>query len=169
MKDFMRALEEAQKLPDLSDNESPIPDLLKGADLDRAVRTVAPGTPGKVSGANEFNFEYRCARLQIGKELVGFENGQAQFSDIDESDRLKEIMDMSLAGEAIISKKTETFLKDGTVIIWLEWMEPKKAVAKKDREFLTTPELLSPVRLTDIDTDSDNDTDTDYSDTDDDN
>jgi hypothetical protein len=162
MKDFMKALEEAQKLPDLTDNESPIPDLLKGADFDKAVRTVAPGTPGKVTGAAEFSFTYKCARLQIGKELVGFVDGQAQFDDIDESERLKEIMDMSLSGEAIISKKTETFLKDGTVIIWLEWLEPKAPAAKKDREFLTIPELLSPNRKSDLEADPDfTDSDTD--------
>ena len=155
MKDFMKALEEAQKLPDLTDNESPIPDLLRGADLDKAVRTVAPGTPGKVTGAAEFSFNYRCARLQIGKELSGFVDGQAQFDEIDESERLKEIMDMSLSGEAVISKKTETFLKDGTVVVWLEWLEPKAPVAKKDREFLTFPELVSPNRKSDLEADPD--------------
>lgn len=163
MKDFMQALEQAQKLPDLSENESPIPDLLRGVDLEKAVRTIAPGTQGKVTGATEYSFEYRCARLQIGKELIGFENGQAQFSDIDESDRLKEIMDMSLSGEAVVTKKTETFLKDGTVIIWLEWLEPKTPVAKKDRGFMTTAELLAPEMPSD-DTDKPDD-ESDYSST----
>jgi len=157
MRDFMQALEQAQKLPDLSENESPIPDLLRGADLDKAVRTIAPGTNGKVTGATEYSFEYRCARLQIGKELSGFENGQATFEEINESDRLKEIMDMSLAGEAVISKKTETFLKDGTVVIWLEWLEPKTPVAKKDRGFMTTAELLAPEKLPDDTDESGND------------
>jgi hypothetical protein len=152
----MRALEEAQKLPEPADNESPIPDLLRGSEFEKTVRTVAPGTPGKITGNSEFNFEYRCARLQIGKELTGFEEGQAQFDAIDESERLKEIMDMSLSGEAIISKKTETFLKDGTVVIWLEWLEPKTPIPKEKREFLTTPELLSPDRESDEDPDQDN-------------
>lgn len=151
MQDFQKALEESQKLPELSDNQSPIPDLLKGGDIESLIRAIAPGTEGKVPGAIEYSYTYKCARLQIGKVMSGFENGAPIFDDIDESERLKEIMDMSLAGEAVISKKTETFLKDGTVVIWIEWLEPKSPLPKKDRGYLTMDEILKPEHSADDD------------------
>lgn len=163
MQDFIKALQEAQQLPEAPDNQSPIPDLLKGTDFTQAVRTVTPGTPGKVDNATVYDFEYKCARLQIGKEISGFVDGQAEFNDIDESDRLKEIMDMSLSGEAVISKKTETFLKDGTVVIWIEWLEPKTTLPKENRGYLTTPELLAP-ELSSDDEDSETDSETEVDD-----
>jgi hypothetical protein len=144
MQDFMKAVEAAQQLPEAPDSNSPIPDLLRGTNFEQTIRTIAPGTENKITGATEYNFNYQCARLQIGKELAGFVDGQAQFNDIDESNRLQEIMNKSLSGEAIISKKTETFLKDGTVVIWLEWLEPKEPPPKKDRGYLTTAELFAP-------------------------
>jgi len=144
MHDFMKALQEAQTLPEAPDHNSPIPDLLKGDNFAQTVRTVMPGTPGKVPNATEYDFVYKCARLQIGKEITGFTDGQAEFCDVDDSDRLQEIMNMSLAGEAVISKKIETFLKDGTVVIFVEWMEPKLRPPKKDREYLTSSELIAP-------------------------
>lgn len=144
MNDFIKALQTAQTLPELPSNEPSIPDPFKGSDVEALVRAITPGTPGKVAGATEYAFEYKCARLTIGKEISGFVDGQASFDDVDESQRLKEIMDMSLSGETIISKKTETFLKDGTVVVWIEWLEPKTAVPKKDRQYLTASELLTP-------------------------
>lgn len=144
MDDFVKALQFSQQMPDLADNGQTVPDLLKGGQVDPLIRTVSPGTPGKVPNATEYAFEYKCARLTIGKEQTGFVDGQALYDDVDESSRLKEIMDMSLAGEVVISKKTETFLKDGTIVVWVEWLEPKTLAAKENRPYLTTDELLTP-------------------------
>ena len=144
MDDFIKALQHSQTLPDLAGNEPSIPDLFKGTDFENLARSVAPGTPGKIPNATEFAFEYQSARLTIGKEMTGMDNGMPLYDDVDESERLKEVMDRSLSGEVVIVKKTETFLKDGTVIIWLEWMQPKDTGAKKANPFLTTSELLTP-------------------------
>ena len=143
MDDFIKALQFAQTLPDLTGSEKSMPDLLKGTEFETLAKTIAPGTAGKISNATEYSFEYQSARLTIGKEMTGMENGMPIFEEIDESPRLKDIMDRSLSGEVVIVKKTETFLKDGTVIIWLEWMQPKDG-SKKDHPFLTTNELLTP-------------------------
>lgn len=144
MDDFIKALQNSQTLPELPGNEPAVPDPFKGINVETLVKSVASGAEGKIPGASEYAFEYRCARLSIGKEMTGFVDGQATFDEIDESDRLKEIMDKSLAGESVITKKTETFLKDGTIVVWLEWLEPKKPQPKKDRDYLTTSELHSP-------------------------
>jgi hypothetical protein len=143
MDDFIKALQYAQTLPDIASNEKTVPDLLKGSEFESLVKSVAPGTAGKIANATEYSFEYQSARLTIGKEMTAMDHGTAIFEDIDESERLKDIMDRSLSGEVVVVKKTETFLKDGTVVIWLEWMQPK-AGSKKDHSFLTTSELLVP-------------------------
>jgi len=165
MDDFIKALQYAQTLPDIASNEKAVPDLLRGSEFESLVKSVAPGTAGKVANATEYSFEYQSARLTIGKEMTAMDHGTAIFEDIDESDRLKDIMDRSLSGEVVVVKKTETFLKDGTVVIWLEWMQPK-AGSKKDHPFLTTNELLTPSPDPD---NKDPDSDEDFlSDTDDD-
>jgi hypothetical protein len=163
MDDFIKALQQSQTLPDLPSNEAAIPDPFKGSNVEALVKAVTAGTAGKIPGAAEYAFEYKCARLTIGKEMSGFIDGQATFDDIDESQRLKEIMDMSLSGETVITKKTETFLKDGTVVLWIEWLEPKAAPPKKDREYLTVSELLVPESKP-----ADSEEDDKYPDTDDD-
>lgn len=163
MDDFIKALQFAQTLPEVAGNEKAVPDLLRGPEFENLVKSVTPGTPGKVANATEYSFEYQSARLTIGKEMTGIENGMMVFEDVDESERLKDIMDRSLSGEVVIVKKTETFLKDGTVVIWLEWMQPKPG-SKKDQTFLTTHDLLSP-SLDPDETDPDEtttDDDTDY-------
>lgn len=159
MHDFLKAIENAQKLPDPADNSPRTPDFLGGINPEELVRQVSPDTPGKIPHSNEFAFEYRCARLRIGQEMTAMVNGNAEFEDIDESERLKEIIDMTLSGEAIVTKKLETFLKDGTIVIWLEWLEHKKLTSKKDRSYLTSNELLSPEHSEDEATKPENDED----------
>ncbi len=160
MTDFFKAIENAQKVPEAPDSDNPIPDMLSGAAFEKFINTAADSVIGKIPGVVEYQLEYRSARLTIGQRMTGFENGQAVFEDVDESARLKEIMDMSLSGRAIILKKLESFLKDGTMVIWLEYTEQKAAPAKKDRDYLTTPELFSPFSEKD-DEDSDSDTEDD--------
>jgi hypothetical protein len=144
--DFVKALESAQTLPEASDNASPIPDLLQGNVVNNLVRTVTSSDSDKIPGTSEYNLNFHCARLTIGKIQVDFQQGQAIYEDIDDSERLKEIMDKSLSGAAIVSKKIETFLKDGTIVIWLEWLErnAKPIVPKKERDYMMTDELLTP-------------------------
>lgn len=144
--DFLSALHKAQELPDAPEAVAKqVPDLLAGSDgQQRLVRRIGADEEGKVAGGKEFSFEFQCARLTVGNVTSGFSNGQPVLDELDESDRLKEIMDKSLRGEAIINKKETTFLKDGTVVIWVEWMEPKTLPPKSERDYLTTAELLDP-------------------------
>ena len=146
MNDFIKAIEAAQSLPDIGDQEQGIPDIFSGFDS-TASQLFSKGTSGDegvIPGALKTNFEYHCARLTVGKELECLENGMPVYKDVDESDALKEIMDNVLAGKFLLLKKQETFLKDGTVVIWVEWSVTKSEPSKEERGFLTTEELLSP-------------------------
>jgi len=139
--DFAKALEAAQQLPDLDDVEGGrIPDMFATA---TGVSRTSASNPNAVAGAATLPFTYNCERLVVGKVTMGYCNGNEEFEEQDDSDRLAAIMNMNLRGEAVISNKTETFLKDGTVVIWLEWLTPKKQFPSK-RNWLTADELLSP-------------------------
>lgn len=154
--DFIKAIEQAQRLPEtLVDEFGQVPDLLSGVPSSLiATRNLLAADDGKIPGGKTLNFEYKSARLTIGKECTGFENGMPVYEDVDESNRLKEIMDASLNGEAIIVKKQETFLKDGTVIIWVEWMTTKATASKKDKNLLSIEQLMSPESPRTAETDS---------------
>ncbi len=152
MLDFLKSIENAHKVPENAGTDSPIPDIFKNPEVQRLVSTTTSSDDGAIQGIAKYDFVFQSARLQIGKEQVDFIGGQPIYENRDDSGRLKTIMDLSLAGRAIINKKTETILKDGTVIVWLEWLEPKgfyrdQAKAKKEG-ILTTEELLSPDVLT---------------------
>jgi hypothetical protein len=144
MIDFLKSIENAHKLPE--DGSSPIPDVFSNPQFhERLVDKVPAGTEDAIAGATRYNFEFRCARLVIGKEQVDFANGQAIYESSDDSERLSEIMNDSLLGRAIINKRLETFLKDGTIVLWLEWLVPIiPPIGAKKGDVLTTEELLSP-------------------------
>jgi hypothetical protein len=144
MSDFSKALQDAQGLPELPDELSAqVPDILAqhGAQVP-GVRRVAPNAPGKVPGGTEFDFEFYSARLIFGTEIVGYSNGNPDTTDRDDAERYKEIMDKILRAEAVLQRKTETFLKDGTFVLFIEWLEPK--TRSKEGDTLTYEELLSP-------------------------
>lgn len=149
MLDFLKSIENAHKLPETQDTNNPVPDIFASEAVQRLVDTTRTNEEGIIPGIAKYDFVFQSARLQIGKEQVDFVGGAPVYEMRDDSERLKAIMDMSLSGRAIINKKTENILKDGTVIIWIEWLEPKTAlVPPKKREYLTTEELLSPEILT---------------------
>jgi hypothetical protein len=144
--DFSKALRAAQEMPELPEELARmVPDLLAGdSGQQNLMRRIGLDEPGKVPGGKEFNFEFQCARLVIGYRIADYQNGFPIMEDHDDSDRLKEIMDKSLKGEAVIHKRESTFLKDGSVIVWLEWMEMKAVPPKENRDYLTMSELLDP-------------------------
>jgi hypothetical protein len=158
MTDFAKAIEDAQKMPELPEElASQMPDLLSsGSNPGIGTRVIDDAEPSQIKGITKYEFEYNCARLMIGPIESGYSQGQAVYTDADDGDRLKEIMDMNLRAEAIVFKKETTFLKTGAVIIWIEWGTPKKPAPKKDREFLTIAELKSP-ELSDSDSDGSED------------
>lgn len=147
--DFIKTLLSSQELPELPEEVAArIPDLLAGdAGQQRLVSRILPGTEGKIEGAKEYGFTFHSERLIIGKISDGYDQGREMFTEVDNSEKLKEIMDMHLQGQALIHNKKETFLKDGTVVIWIEWLQAKKETPKTERGFLSTEELLSPERI----------------------
>ena len=155
MNDFNKALENAQQLPSTDESSNPtIPDPFASGDMDRAIAAMTTGEEeGEVPGIVKTSMEFHCARLQIGASERGFEHGQMQMEEADDSERLKEIMDQSLTGKAVIMNKQQTFLRTGGIVIWLEWMTYVEPPAKEERDYMTESELLSPESS---DKDSDN-------------
>jgi hypothetical protein len=144
MNDFAKAVENAQKLPELPEDEDwRIPNAFKGEDPLKLVSRVITHDADQVPGGVNYDYKYNCARLLIGQILSGSENGMPTFDDVDDSARLTEIMNKSLQAKAIIFKKETTFLKDGTVVIWLEWGEPTPQT-KNVNNVLSINELMSP-------------------------
>jgi len=143
---FADAVEKAQRMPELPEELSEqVPDLLAGgAPKGIGTRVVDDVKNTEIRGLTKYDFEYNCARLMIGPIESGYSQGQAVYTECDDGDRLKEIMDMNLKAEAIVLKKETTFLKTGAVIIWIEWGTPKKPVPKEKRGYLTEAELKSP-------------------------
>lgn len=159
MVDFSKTIENSQRLPELPDDmEADVPSFLKQDPVTIARR--ARGEEGTFPGATKYPATYHCERLMIGQVVEAYERGNPVFKDIDESDRLKEIMDLSLQGRALVMKKVENILKDGTVVVWVEWAEHKPERDKKDRNFLTETELRTPSTAgTDFDDDDEDDDD----------
>lgn len=144
---FSKAVSEAQEMPPVPDElEKLLPDVFYGNEQSSLGTRVETDTPGKIKGSVQYDLEYFCERLMMGEKELGvdFDNKQTQVESVDDSARLKQIMDKQLNGEAVIINKSETFLKNGTVVIWVEWAQPKDAASKKDRSFLTEEELRSP-------------------------
>ena len=152
---FAKSIEDAQKMPELPEElAGQVPDLLAGGSAPGiGTRVVDDVKPSQIKGIAQYDFEYNCARLMIGPIESGYAQGQAIYSDQDDTDRLKEIMDMNLRAEAIIFKKETTFLKTGAVIIWIEWGVVKKPTSKQNRNYFTEDELKSP-ELPDSDSDN---------------
>ena len=160
MTDFSKAVEDAQRLPGIpEDLEHNLPDPFKSAmEAVQLVQRVQEGATDQIPLAAEYAYTYHCKRLTIGQVLRDFHNGQPVYEDVDESDALIEIMNKQLSAKAIIFKKETTFLKDGTVVIWVEWGEPIQR-SKKDSSTLSIEELLSPESSPSDENSGDNDFD----------
>lgn len=149
--DFVKTLISSQtpvQLP--SEVLEQFPDFLSGVTPQNPLLSQVPQDDDKrIPGAKEYGFTFHSERLVIGKVSEGYDQGKEIFTDVDDSAKLKEIMDMHLQGKALIHNKKETFLKDGTVVIWIEWLETKKEIPATARNFLSEEELLSPDRISD--------------------
>lgn len=154
-KDFANAVQGSQSRPDLPDElAAKMPDLLAGTSGHSLYSTVDDPEEG-IPGATKLNMEFNCARLVIGPTENGRDHsGAFLYEDNDDSDRLKEIMDMCISGKGIRISKSENFLKSGAVVVWIEWMEYKKPVPKKDRAYMTFDEVMSPTPSDEISEDA---------------
>lgn len=145
MDDFANAIENAQKMPEVPDElEGALPDPFKApAAVPAMSERVGESDGTKIPHGAKHSYKYNCARLVIGQIQTGFDHGGPIFEPQDDSQELKDIMDKQFQAEAIVLKHETSFLKDGTVIVWLEWAEP---VAPPPKQFgsLGLRELLSP-------------------------
>lgn len=143
MSDFAKSLQAAQGLPELPEElNSQVPDILASFSAQSPGARRVGNVEGKVAGGVEFDYEFNSARLIFGCEIIGYSNGNPDTTDRDDAVRYKEIMDKVLRAEAILQRRVETFLKDGTVVMFLEWLEP--TARAKQADTLTYEELLSP-------------------------
>mgnify|MGYP001351467815 CR=1 FL=1 len=142
--EFAKSIEDAQRLPDRPDDvDGGLPNPFLGTDPMDLVSRVLTRDPDQIPNGVNYDYTYKCARLLIGQVLSGSNNGMPTYDDVDDSDRLTEIMNKTLQAKAVLFKKETSFLKDGTIVIWLEWGEPqtlKKAASK----VLSIAELMSP-------------------------
>lgn len=144
MSDFSKAIEAAQDLPEIpEDLEGVLPDPFKASESSDGLITRSTEEDG-VPNVAKYDYSYQCARFIVGQVQMGFSHGQAEYEDKDDSKELKDIMDQTYNAKAILIKKETTFLKDGTVVIWVEWAEPKKPEPKKGTDPLSYAELMSP-------------------------
>jgi len=142
--EFADAVEKAQTVPDAPEipgMESP--DLLS-ASMGKLGKVITDEDKEGIPGVIKYDIEYYSARLTIGQRMLGFVDGHAEFEELDESAELKKIMDKNLSGQAILLKKDHSFLKDGTVIVWIEWGEYVTPPPQENRNYLTEEELTSP-------------------------
>jgi len=139
---FAKIIENAQAMPEIEGHDV-IPDPLGGSSTSSSVASTIGSEPeeGEIPSAAKYNFEYHCARLVVGPVESGFINGQAVYEDHDDSEQLKEIMDMVLHGKAVLYQKKETFLRSGATVTWVEWMTPKDMSTPKEPGVLTLEEM----------------------------
>ncbi len=107
--------------------------------------------PGQVPGQPKVRLDYQSKRFFIGKQLTHVDEHGKHYEDIDQSDELKEIMDMIFNGKAMKLHRETKLMENGSIVIWLEWgtyIEPTAPPAS-ERDFFTREELLSPERLSD--------------------
>lgn len=143
--DFAKAIEDSQRLPEIPEGGTDsLPDPFKGMDPLTLISRVMTAEQGQVPNGVQYDYKYHCTRLLIGQILRGYENGMPIYEDIDEGQELRDIMNKSLQAKAIIYKKDVSFLKDGSVAIWIEWAEPDLAPKVKKPDVLSLTELMSP-------------------------
>lgn len=144
MSNFSKAIEDAQKLPEIPEElEGALPDLFRADNTPAMSERIMDTDGSKVPYAGKHSYKYDCKRLIIGQVQTGFDHGGPIYEPQDDSQELKDIMDKELQAEAIVIKKETSFLKDGTIVIWIEWAEPVAPVAKQNN-LLGLKQLLSP-------------------------
>jgi hypothetical protein len=139
------ALDAAQKLPTGAD---PAVDLFAMAKA--RLTGITPEMQGSpFTALPKFPVQFECRRFVIGNEMsINPDTGKKSFDPVDDKDREEyaAIMQGRYDGKTIVEKHLETFLQDGTVVVWLEWLTPKEqpAGAARPAHARTASELLDP-------------------------
>ena len=144
MTGFADSINDARSRPDGADFD-PLSLFQSGKAVQNALVTEE-SAPGQIPGVPGYALEYHAKRFLMGRQLESIDQNSKIFSDVDQSDELKEVMDLCLAGKAVILKRLETFLQDGSVVVWFEWGVYKETapVPPEEREYFTEKELLAP-------------------------
>jgi len=110
-----------------------------------ALAGKAPGAPSPFKDVASYPVEYHCQRFIMGNTMDFDGEGRKVSTPTDDEAKLAEIMQMKWEGKALISNRLDTFLQDGTVVVWLEWLTPKEAKAEpRPPHARTVGELLDP-------------------------
>lgn len=139
------AFDAAQKLPTGSD---------PAADLFAVAKAKITGITPEMQDSPfkalpKWPVDFHCRRFVIGNEMsINPDTGKKSFDSVGDEDRddYAVIMQGRYTGNTIIEKHLETFLQDGTVVVWLEWLTPKEQTAPAPRpaHARTASELLDP-------------------------
>lgn len=130
-----------------------------GADATRDLYSTAAdavlrgGAAGDPSGGGyamlakmpDFPFEYHCKRFVMGFIREESDEGEKLSIPTSDDDELRKVMQLQWDKKGFIYKRLETFLQDGTVVIWVEWGVPKAATPlERPPHARSVAELLDP-------------------------
>lgn len=119
-------------------------------DLYAAARAKLMGqAPGAASDifrdVPSYAVEYHCQRFVMGNTVSMGDDGRKEFIPTDDDEELAKIMRLKWDGKAMIINRLDTFLQDGTVVVWLEWLTPKeKKEDPRPAHARTVGELMNP-------------------------
>lgn len=132
----------------IADALKPPPGAETAQDIYAAVRRQLSGAAPDVApplNLTDYNADYHCQRFVIGQTMGVGEDGRKTFDETDDSVALQEVMQLRWSGKAVIANRLDTFLQDGTVVVWLEWLTPKPTKqAERPAHARTVGELLDP-------------------------
>lgn len=101
--------------------------------------------PTPFTSVPRYPVEYHCQRFVMGNTLGFDDSGKKTFEPSDDDAHLSRIMQLKWEGKAVIVNRLDTFLQDGTVVVWLEWVTPKEIKAEPRPDTARTiGELLDP-------------------------
>lgn len=154
--DFAKIVSDAQRVPSGPPNQPPEMNDLFGVPAEKEVPVVElPDDPDQIEGVTTYPFTYHCQRFFIGLERDGVDDdGNKSYTQNDDGPAYRAVMEKVLGGKALIAQRKDSITPNGSVVIWLEWMEKdvvslkKKARTGTQSDRLSLAELKSPERNT---------------------
>lgn len=148
---FTKAIEDAQRVPSTTPTAAQDPFDLFSSEAAKAAATPLVETESKegtFDGVVRVKAVYKARRFFIGRELTAIDENVKIFEPIDETPELAQVMQLVMAGKAVIWKRIESVTATGNVVIWMEWGEyPEKAgdgQTPEERGYMTLAELRNP-------------------------